>query len=90
MGYQQLAESRLKMDANGRKLILKPLDELRSSTQLITNIRDLQAIEAGEEKSELIDVCKMLEDIKKEYENLPGRDVKITLHGEDQCLVQVS
>ena len=37
MGYLQMAETRLKLNDKNRKLIIKPLEDLRNSTELIAN-----------------------------------------------------
>ncbi len=69
MGYLQFAEPKLKLDDKDKKLIIKPLEDLRNSTELIANVRDIQKLEEGSEKNQLVDVCTMLRDIKEEYQH---------------------
>lgn len=90
MGYLQLVETRLRLDERDRKLLDAPLRELRSSSELIANVRDIQKVEAGRKGAELINVCKMLEEIKRECEDSPGRQVKIILKEEDRCVIMAS
>ena len=65
MGYLQLAETRLKLDDGDMKLIIKPLEDLSKSTELIANVRDIQKLEEGSESIELMDICTMLREIEE-------------------------
>ena len=53
MGYLQLAETRLKLDNGDMKLIIKPLEDLGKSTELIANVRDIQKWRKGAKVSSL-------------------------------------
>jgi len=90
MGYLQLAEERLPLEERDRRLITKPLEELRNSSELVANVWDLQRVEAGREEHGPVDVCRLLEEVKAEHESVPGRDVRITLHQEKGCMVMAS
>jgi signal transduction histidine kinase len=79
MGYLQLAEMRLKLEEKDKKLINIPIQQLRNSSELIANVRSMQRLEVDRNKGEPVDVAKMLEEIKGEYEHPPGRDVTIVL-----------
>ena len=63
---------------DGQELIAIPLQELRSSTELIANIRDLQKL-ATERKTGRSNIYTMLQEIKEEQEHPLGRDVRIEL-----------
>ena len=90
MGYLQLAEERFELDEKDRRLITKPLEELRNSTELIANVWDLQRLEAGREEREPIDLSQILKEVSWEYEHTPGREVKIDLRGPAKCQVMAS
>ena len=90
MGYLQLAEERFQLDDKDRKLIIRPLEELRNSTELVANVWDLQRVESGREKDEPVDVEEMLRRAAVEHSYVPGRDVAMTVHGGCGCQVMAS
>lgn len=90
MGYLQLADMRLDPDHNDHKLITRPLEELRNSSELIANIQDIQALEEGRDKSERINICTLLKEVKEEYEAAMDREITITLAEEGHCSVTAS
>jgi signal transduction histidine kinase len=90
MGYLQLAEMRLKLEEKDKKLINVPIRELRNSSELIANVRNIQRLELDRNKPELVDICHMLEKIKEDYQHPPGREVAITLSERSGCEVHVS
>ncbi len=90
LGYLQLAEMRLKLDEKDRKLIVGPLQVLGNSSELIANVRDLKMVEAGREKAQPIDLCRILREVKEAYENPPDRKVIINLEKLDHCWAQAS
>lgn len=90
MGYLQLAEMRLELDERGRKLIVRPLQVLGNSSELIANVRDLKRVEAGRERTQSLDIYKILREVKEAYEDPPGREVTINLLGSNNCWVLAS
>ncbi len=82
MGYLQLAEMRLKLEEKDKKLINVPIQQLRYSSELIANVRNIQRLEANRYKPEQVNICLMLEKIKEDYEHPPGREVMITFKKE--------
>ena len=90
MGYLQLAEERLQLEEKDRRLIIKPLDELRNSTELVANVWDLQRVESGREKDSPVDVDAMLRQVIQDHSDVPGRDVSIKLHVECGRRVQAT
>jgi PAS domain S-box-containing protein len=87
MGYLQLADMNLELDDKVRGLISRSLQALADSSELIANIRDLQNIEAGRDRPEVVDICVMLDEIKEVYKNPPDREVSISLTTHDVCTV---
>ncbi|MGD0818557.1 MAG: ATP-binding protein [Methanomassiliicoccales archaeon] len=90
MGYLQLAEMRLQLEEKDKKFINVPIRELRNSAELIANVRNIQMLETGRNRGQMVDICHMLEEIKGEYEHPPGREVNITLVEDGCCSNQVS
>lgn len=90
MGYLQLAEMRLDLDETQMRYIVRPLEVLGDSSELIANVRDLQRLEAGRNDAGTADVCRMLREIKEAYEDPPGREVAIRLSMPDHCTAMAS
>ncbi len=90
MGYLQLAEMRLNLEEKDKKLINVPIQQLRYSSELIANVRNIQRLEANRYKPEPVNLHLMLEKIKEDYEHPPGREVVIALHKECDCPSPVS
>ena len=90
MGYLQLAEERFHLDDKDRRLITKPLAELRNSTELVANIWDLQLVESGREKTGPVNVRRMLGQVIEDHSSVPGRDVNIRQRGDCDCRVMAS
>jgi PAS domain S-box-containing protein len=90
MGYLQLAQLRLDLNEQDMRLITRPLQVLRNSSELIATVRDLQRLEAGRDKMGPIDLCRMLKEVKEAFENPPGRDVRFILDLPDSCTMVAS
>lgn len=90
MGYLQLADMNLELDERNRRLIIKPLEELRNSTELVANVWDLQRVESGREKDGPIHLETMLQQVVQDHSDVPGRDVTITLHSKCDCRVMAT
>jgi signal transduction histidine kinase len=90
LGYLQLAEMRLQLEEKDKKLIFVPMQELRNSSELIANVRNIQRLEADRFKAEVVELKVMLEEIKGEYEHPPGREVTIMLEDREGCSRKVS
>ncbi|HEY3421492.1 MAG TPA: hybrid sensor histidine kinase/response regulator [Methanomassiliicoccales archaeon] len=90
LGYLQLAEMRLQLEDKDKKLILIPMQELRNSSELIANVRNIQRLEADRYRTEMVEIGAMLEEIKGEYEHPPGREVRIAMEMREGCRSKVS
>jgi PAS domain S-box-containing protein len=64
-------------------------DMLRGSSQLIENVRKIQRAEQGRLETGMVDLCDVLEDVKKKYSAMPGMDIAIDIRYEESngCLV---
>jgi signal transduction histidine kinase len=90
LGYLQLAEMRLQLEEKDKKLIFIPMRELRNSSELIANVRNIQRLEADRYKAEQLDIVGLLEQIRGEYEHPPGRKVNINMENGGHCSLRVS
>jgi PAS domain S-box-containing protein len=90
MGYLELAQMRLSLEDKDKKLIARPLQVLKNSSELIANVRDLQRVEKGQDRKEQIDLCRMLREVKEAFENPPGKDVTFVLDLQGSCSVVAS
>ena len=90
MGYLQLAEMRLTLEEKDKKLIGVPMRELRNSSELIANVRNIQRLEDERNRGEPANLYHMLEELVQEYEHPPGRDAIIVLTCQDHGPHRVS
>ncbi len=65
------------LEGDEKELIDTPLKTLMQSNKLIENVRKLQMMEAGEYKSEPVDIGGLLGDVVAMYSDIPGNDVVI-------------
>jgi signal transduction histidine kinase len=89
MGKIELLKGALGENARALELLDGALDMLKGSSQLIENVRKIQKAERGRLETGIIDLCDILEDVKKKYSAMPGRDVTIDISYEKSngCLV---
>jgi signal transduction histidine kinase len=89
MGKIELLKGAVAGDENAAALAEGALDMLRGSSQLIENVRKIQRAEQGGLETEIVDLCDVLEDVKKKYSDMPGRDVDIGIRYQETngCMV---
>jgi PAS domain S-box-containing protein len=89
IGKIELLKGAVAGDENAVALLDGALDMLRSSSKLIENVRKIQRAEQGGLETEIVDLCDVLEDVKKKYSAMPGRDIAINIQYEKSngCLV---
>ncbi len=89
MGKIEMALRLIKSNKDAVALLDGALDMLKGSSQLIENVRKIQKAEKGGLETGIVDLCDVLEDVKKKYSAMPGRDVAIGIRYEksDGCLV---
>jgi len=82
MGFLELAHDIIEM--NGRLgednivLLDKAMDSLKNSSQLIDNVRKMQREKMGMYEPQALDVGMVIQDAMKQFDKVPGRNVKIT------------
>jgi PAS domain S-box-containing protein len=77
LGYLELATDMLALDESTREFIVKPMEALEKSSQLIEKVKKLQLMRSGHLESKTVDVGNIIEDVVKTYSAVPGRDVTI-------------
>ena len=60
---------------------------LMNSSQLIDNVRKIQREKAGLYEHLVMDMGKVLQDVKNSYAAVAGREIKIELTKDDECQV---
>ncbi len=89
MGKIELLKGAVGENASAVALLDGALDMLKGSSQLIENVRKIQKAEQGGLETGIVDLCDVLEDVKKKYSAMPGREIAIGISYEksDGCLV---
>jgi len=90
MGYLEVALDTMKLDAEGRNILQRALDAMRSSSRLIENVRKIQQVRYEEQRSEVIDLGMMLSDVAAEFSAVPGREVSIIYKPVPSCCITAS
>jgi signal transduction histidine kinase len=90
IGYLEEALETLKLSDDERLLLTRPLRALNNSSQLIDNVRKLQAIKEGGIKLKPMDVRATLEEVIARHSHLPGRDVIINNRASKVCTVMAN
>ncbi|BAI60825.1 putative histidine kinase [Methanocella paludicola SANAE] len=89
LGYLELARD---MPAGEEQAVFldKPVEVLQRSAQLIQNVRKLQKLHDGVFRTEVVDVCKLLVDVRREFGGVPYKQVTLNLNGCERCLVRAN
>jgi PAS domain S-box-containing protein len=89
IGYLELARD-LQRDDNVTEFINKPVEVLQRSARLIKNVRKLQKLRDGIFQTEVVDVCKVLVDVHREFGAVPNKTVTLNLNGYMYCHVRAN
>jgi PAS domain S-box-containing protein len=89
MGDLEMAQRLVAGNKDAARLLNGALGMLESSSQLIDNVSKLQRAEQGGLETRIIDLCDVLEEVKKKYAKAPDREVTINIryHEKGGCLV---
>jgi signal transduction histidine kinase len=90
MGYLEIASETLKLDDENKKLILKPLEALKNSVNLIENVQKLKKLKSGGLRAEVIDINDVLQELKGQYAHGMGKDIKINYKPNPDCRVMAN
>ncbi len=87
MGYLELAIESLDLQDEQRALILKPLEVMSSSSQLINNVRKMRSALVDPAEQKRVDLESVLSGVVRSYHVAPGRDFIIKYDMVEKCYV---
>lgn len=94
MGYIELALDKIRadgrIDEDHIEMISKPYEMLLNSTKLIENVKKIRLERLGHYKPRVMDIYEILEDVKNNYPSVAGRNVRIELTKNSQCLISAN
>lgn len=94
LGFLEMAIDKIEaggvLDSDDLGLLSSAMGPLQSSAVLIDSVRKLQKERKGGLKSCIMDVGKVLEEVKGQFASVPGRDVVINYHAAGKCRVQAN
>ncbi|MCD1293864.1 hypothetical protein CUJ83_02480 [Methanocella sp. CWC-04] len=81
MGYLEMALDILKtqgiLEKDNMTMLEKPIEMLRSNSKLIENVKKIQRERTGQIKPMVMDLGVVLQDVVKQYAEIPGREITI-------------
>lgn len=77
LGYLEIALDTLKLDKDQKYLLSKPIEIVNQSSKLIDNVKKLKRIKYEKDNMKIIDLGKILLDVKEKYAKTPGRNISI-------------
>ena len=87
MGYLEMAVDSLNLNDEQRVLLMKPLEVMSSSSQLINNVRKMRAALVGSSDMKRVDLESVLSGVVRSYQVTPGRDFIIKYDMVEKCYV---
>ncbi len=76
-GYLEMAIELLSLEGKERELVEKPLEIIDHSSKLIDNVKKLRGLETGNIELKVMDLDKALSRAIVEYQDVPGREIRI-------------
>ena len=93
IGYLELALQAESLDES-KTLIEKPLEVMKSASEIIGNVRKIKLISDDKSKAvfgaQIVNLCDVLHELKERYTNVSGRDVSISLTMPQICFVKAN
>lgn len=94
LGYLELAKDKLDtqglLSKSDEMLILTPIDNLRSSSALIDNVRKLQKEKIGAYVKKVTNVDHVIGEAMGQFLHVPGREVSIKYNSLCTCMVMAN
>ena len=91
IGYLELAMESTDLNEM-RSLIDKPLEVMKSASQIIDNVRKLKQITIENPNKEIavkiINICDILPELRERYSHVNGRDITINLQSPKLCFIK--
>ncbi len=94
LGFLEIALEKIKR--NGRLcvedkfLLEKPFESLKSNSRLVDNVRKIRRERSGEIQPALIDLGKILEEVKRQYTDIDSREITINYIPAEGCYVMAN
>jgi PAS domain S-box-containing protein len=89
LGYLELARD-MQADAGQKELLNTPIEVLQRSARLIHNVRKLQRLREGVFQTELVDVCKVVSNVQREFGGVPGKTITLNLNNHEHCYIMAN
>jgi len=88
MGYLELMEAGMGSEENNKVLINSSIELINRSSRMINDVKKLTQVQAGKIPMKTVDLCKILSEVKSQYEKIPGRSVTINYSPGRNCRVK--
>ncbi len=93
IGYLELAGESSSLEEI-KSLIEKPLEAMRSASEIIDNVRKLKLVTIEQPETlhttTIINVCELLPGLLKPYSHVKGRDIRINIDAPKLCFVKAN
>ncbi len=93
IGYLELAMQTESLEET-KSLLEKPLEVMRSASEIISNVRKIKQITEDKGKnayeSHIVNLCEVLPRLKERYANVSGRNITINLAMPPICFVKAN
>ncbi len=93
IGYLELAKESTDLDEI-KSLIDKPLEVMKSASQIIDNVRKLKQITIENPNKDyavkVVNLCDILPELQERYSHVNGRDITINLQSPKLCFVKAN
>ncbi|BAI62204.1 putative hybrid sensor and regulator [Methanocella paludicola SANAE] len=93
IGYLELARESSSLEEM-KSLIEKPLEAMRSASDIIDNVRKLKQVTIDQpdkyQTTRTIDMCGMLPGIIDQYSQVKGRDIRINIDAPKVCYIKAN
>ncbi|WP_148266602.1 PAS domain-containing sensor histidine kinase [Methanocella arvoryzae] len=94
LGFLEMATDKLLatgyLSEEDLQLITNAVDSLKSSSSLIDSVRKLQKEKRGGLAPVVIDVTRILGDVKSQFSAVPGRNININYSAQSHCKVRAN
>lgn len=93
IGYLELAMQTESLE-EAKSLLEKPLEVMRSASEIISNVRKIKQITENKDKNtngpHIVNLCEVLPRLKERYANVSGRNITINLTMPPICFVKAN
>lgn len=93
IGYLELALQAESLE-DAKSLIEKPLDVMKSASEIISNVRKIKLVTEDKSKTiyedQVVNLCDVLSELKSRYTNVSGRNIVINLAAPRLCFVRAN